>query len=769
MTKKPAHEDLERRVEDLERQCEEHLARADLLQAQLNAMGESAMLLDPEGRILTINEVAARRLGKPGSEVIGTMVTDYFPPDVASYRRVWGEEVVRTGKPARFRDERSGRFYEASAYPLLDREGKVIAVAVYAVDNTENVQVLRALLASEERFRAIFEGSLDAIFLGDPETGNILDANPTASELLLKAREEIVGLNYRDFFPPRWTERADRAYESLFQEEERTVTLEADVVRSDGREVPVEVLAQLIQIDGVPVIHALVRDITDRKRMDKELRDSEEQFRTLAEASLVGIFIYRDGLFRYVNPALGRMFGYDVTEMVGRMGPIDLIRPEDRDAANAYARQSLQAAAEETPVFGFRAVRRDGSPIDCEVLQAGVQYRGSRALIGTLVDVTRRKLMEEELLKTQKLESLGVLAGGIAHDFNNILTAISTNISMARLYGDLQEDIAQMMADAEKASWRARNLTQQLLAFAKGGAPIRKTISLSKVLRENTEFALSGSNVKYTLSVPRDLWQVEADEGQIGQVLHNLVINAVQAMPEGGSIEVGARNVPRGDLAALPLKPGRYVQVFVRDRGIGIPERHLNSIFDPFFTTKQKGSGLGLTSSFTIVRNHEGHIHVDSAVDKGTTVDVYLPASEERACSESPTEAGVRAGRGRVLLVDDEDLIRRVAGEALRRLGYEATLASDGAEGSRLYAEAMKEGRRFDVVLLDLTIPGGMGGRETVRDLLRIDPDAKVIASSGYSNDPVMAEYQAYGFCEVIIKPYRVKDLGDVLHKVMGA
>jgi PAS domain S-box-containing protein len=899
MREKPTYEEFEKRVEKLERekleterQRDEQLARADILQTQLNALTETAILVDPQGRILTINEVGAQRFGRSASEMIGTGLIDFFPPDLASYRRAWGEEVVRTGKPVRFQDERAGRSYDTHAYPVLDNEGRVKAVAVYARDITATLQVIQALLESEEnfrslaenandgiliadgqgahvyanrrasemtgytvdallktglrelthpdevdgvlehyekrrrgedlprtyatrivrkdgetvsveltgsktvwkgepsdlvimhdvthrarmeqelirseeRFRAIFEGSLDAIFLADPETGTILDANPAASELLLREPEEIVGLHYQAFLPSHWRERVGTAYEGVFEEEERTIALEAGVVRPDGSEVPVEVLAQLIQIDGVPVIHALVRDISDRKRMDQELRESEAQFRTLTEAALTGIFVFQDGKFAYVNPALARIFGYDVEEMIGKMGPLDLVLPEDRDAANAYARQCQSEREGDPSAFSFRAIHRSGNVINCEAIQAGVRYKESRAIIGTILDVTRRKRMEEELLKAQKLESLGVLAGGIAHDFNNILTAISTNISMARMYGELDDDLSQMMEDAEKASVRARSLTQQLLAFSRGGAPVRKSASIATILRENTEFALSGSNVRCESVIPKGLWQVEVDEGQIGQVIHNLVINAIQAMPEGGILRVGAENVSPDDLEDIPVHPGRYVKVSVSDQGIGIPGRHMNKIFDPFFTTKQKGSGLGLTSSFTIVKNHEGHIHVDSLVDRGTRVDVYLPASRQPPVDGEQEGLGIRRGEGRILLVDDEEMIRRAGREALTRLGYEVALASDGAEGSRLYEEAMLGGRPFDVVLLDLTIPGGTGGKDTVRDLLRIDPEAKVIASSGYSTDPVMADFRTYGFCEVMIKPYRIGDLGEVLHKVM--
>jgi PAS domain S-box-containing protein len=900
MKKKPTREELETRVRELEqkvleraRECEEQQERAGHLQSLLNALTETVMLLDPELRVVATNEAAAKRLGKSVAEMMGTPVLDHLPADVARSRQEWADQAICTGKPVQFQDERGKKIYDHSVQPVLDGEGKVRAVSVCARDVTEEIRALEAMLereenfrslaenasdgilitsgrgghvyanpsaaemtgysvaellgtgirdlahpdelegilgrqgkrirgeetprqyetrivrkdgtvvtveitasrtawrgepstlvilrditrraemdrelrTSEERFRAIFEGSLDAMFLVDPETGTILEANPAASELLMREQEDIVGLNYLDVFSSQWKEAAKSAVDRLIEDMGQTQPLEACVLRPDGSEVPVEALGQLIQIDGVPVVHGVVRDITERRRMDEDLRNSEEQFRILAEASLAGVFVFQDGRFRYANPALGRIFGYDVQELIGKMGPVDLIVPEDREAANEYARQCVEGQAGGSRAFRFHGLHRDGHLIDCEVLQGTVQYRGGRAMIGTLLDVTDRKRMEEELLKVQKLESIGILAGGIAHDFNNILTAISTNISMARMYGNLEDDISQMLEDAEKASVRARNLTEQLLAFSKGGAPVRKRVPIQRILTENAEFALSGSNVKCAFSIPGDLWWAEVDEGQIGQVVHNLVINAIQAMPEGGVIQIGARNVPPEDLKNLPLKPGKHVRISVADHGIGIPEKHLEKVFDPFFTTKQKGRGLGLTTSFTIVRNHDGYIRIDAEAGVGTTVHVFLPASDQEPRAAQGIEQRALRGRGRILLIDDEAMIRRSAGAALRRLGYEVADAADGQEGVNLYQEAFEEGRAFDGVLLDLTIPGGMGGKEALRRLLQIDPAAKVIASSGYSSDPVMADYKGYGFCEVIVKPYRIDDLNETLHKVIA-
>ncbi len=383
-------------------------------------------------------------------------------------------------------------------------------------------------------------------------------------------------------------------------------------------------------------------------------------------------------------------------------------------------------------------------------------------------DITEQKEVREELAKRERLDSLGVLAGGLAHDFNNLLTAILANLSMAKMYGELREDAFQMLTDAEKASLRAKRLTQQLLAFSKGGTPSKKPVSIVKLLQETTEFALSGSNVKCKYLFPEDLWPVEADEGQMDQVIQNLVINADQAMPDGGTLSVSCENVTLGKDDLPDRRGGRFVRISFTDQGAGIPEKHLPKIFDPFFTTKRKGSGLGLATSFSIVENHGGHIRVDSRAGEGATFQVYLRASDRSVEVAKPPPRRTIRGHGKILLVDDEEIIRRSAGGLLTRLGYETVTAADGREGIRLYELAMKERKPFDVVIMDLTIPGGLGGEEAVKELKKLDPDAKVVVSSGYSNDAVLSRYGEYGFCAAITKPWRMEELTETLDHVMG-
>jgi two-component system cell cycle sensor histidine kinase/response regulator CckA len=401
-----------------------------------------------------------------------------------------------------------------------------------------------------------------------------------------------------------------------------------------------------------------------------------------------------------------------------------------------------------------------------EINAVVLNWKGRPATLNFLSDITKRKRMEEDISKIQKLESIGILAGGIAHDFNNILTAILGNVSLAKIY-DLQSNVQERLTEAEKACMQAKELTQQLLTFSRGGAPVKKVTSIAHLLSDSAIFASSGSNARCECSIPDDLWAAEVDEGQISQVVNNLVINAEQAMPGGGVIKVSAENIFLSE-SVLPLEDGNYVKISVEDQGVGIPEQHLQRIFDPYFTTKQKGSGLGLATSYSIIRNHDGHIVVESILGVGTTFHIYLPASSEEAVTREKMEEEIPVmGKGNILVMDDEEFIRELVGDMLVNIGYEATTVSDGAEAVELYKEAKESGRPFDAVIMDLTVPGGMGGREALRRIMEIDPEIKAIVSSGYSNDPIMADFGKYGFSGVIAKPYKTGELSEVLYKVM--
>jgi len=349
------------------------------------------------------------------------------------------------------------------------------------------------------------------------------------------------------------------------------------------------------------------------------------------------------------------------------------------------------------------------------------------------------------------------------------------NLFMAKMELGKDSPVYNTITDAEKAAFRANKLTNQLLTFAKGGAPIKESQSIREIIEEAVGFSLSGSNIDCELKLQDNLWTLEIDRGQIDQVITNLIINAEQAMPDGGTITVTAENVTiRNDIsedttAYLPLAPGKYIKIIVKDEGVGIRPEDLDKIYDPYYTTKDSGSGLGLTICYSIVRKHNGLILAKSRLGVGTTMNVYLPASGKKAkpVKEEKKEPDLR-GVGKVLLMDDEEVVRITAGQILKSIGYIVEYAKDGSEALKKYEEAMKKTQPFDTVVMDLTVPGGMGGRETVKKLLAIDPDAKAIVSSGYSTDPIMSDYRKHGFCGVVSKPYTVEEFNSVIKKAIA-
>jgi CheY-like chemotaxis protein len=362
---------------------------------------------------------------------------------------------------------------------------------------------------------------------------------------------------------------------------------------------------------------------------------------------------------------------------------------------------------------------------------------------------------------------LGVLAGGIAHDFNNFLTAIIGNLSLAKLDAEPSDKILSSLDEMEKASLNAKNLTQQLLTFSKGGDPIKKLVTLPKLVKDAAKFSLRGSNVRCDFSISEDLLPVEVDEGQIGQVINNLVLNADHAMPEGGIIEICINNIALAENNKLSLPAGAYLKLSFQDYGVGIPPDYLPKIFDPYFTTKHKGSGLGLTVAYSIIDKHNGRLTVESELGKHTTFTIYLPASEKSDIQAETEGQHLFVGEGKILVMDDEDFIRKVAIQMLSKMGYEVSVAKDGSEAIEIYRQAQQSEEPFDAVIMDLTVPGGMGGKEAIQKLKELDPNIKALVSSGYSNDPILSNFRDYGFEGVVKKPYRIQDMSDVLRSVV--
>ena len=511
--------------------------------------------------------------------------------------------------------------------------------------------------------------------------------------------------------------------------------------------------------------------ILDRRQQAEEsLLQSEEKYRLLVSKMPALVFKgYADWAVDFFDDKIEALTGYSKAEFDSRrLKWNEVILSEDFSSAKDAFIQALRT--NQSYVREYRIQAKDGGILWTQEKGQIIRRQDGRIdyISGVFFDITERKIFAEERLIFSKMESLGVLAGGIAHDFNNILTVILGNINLAML--DLPKEYGgqEILTEAEKACLQAQGLARQLLTFAKGGAPIKELVAIAQLIRESATFACRGSAVRSEFTLPDNLWALEVDPGQITQVFQNLIINAIQAMPGGGTLKVQAENLVLAAESDLPLSPGRYVKISLQDQGGGMPPGCLAKIFDPYFTTKQKGSGLGLATSYFILKNHHGHIAVESKLGVGTTFTIYLPAVERKVSRPSEVEMKLYSGKGKVLVMDDEDLVREVVGKMVVYLGYEANLAKDGAEAINIFTEAQRSGQPFDAVILDLTVPGGMGGKEAMEKLLKIDPKVKAIASSGYSDDPVMADFHRYGFSAIIPKPYRVMEAGKILHDIIA-
>jgi two-component system cell cycle sensor histidine kinase/response regulator CckA len=524
--------------------------------------------------------------------------------------------------------------------------------------------------------------------------------------------------------------------------------------------------------DGSLLILGMLEDITDRKLAEERIGEGEERFRVIAEQSMVGILIFQNDAIRFVNQAVSDISGYSVEEMMAWNAAdfARVIHPDDLGFVTEQGRKRQAKGPNALAHYTYRIVTRSGELRYVDQYSRGIEYAGAAANFVMCLDITARKLAEASLEqlslsmeRTAKLEALGVLAAGIAHDFNNLLGGLFGHVELAREALDATSEARGHLDVAQKAFERAKALTGQLLAFAKGGTPVRKVGSIVPCIKQCTEFALSGSKVSVELDLEPDLWNADFDGNQLAQAFDNLLINAKQAMASGGRLRIVGRNVAAEQGPAPHLRPGCYLKLSFSDSGPGIPAGILGRVFDPFFTTKAAGSGVGLTAAYAILKKHDGHIDVESLLGSGATFHVWLPAILEGAGAAPQAPRAVSRGRGAVLVMDDDDIVRNVAGNMLTHLGYTPILTSDGEEAIERARALLGEGKTLSAAVLDLTVRSGLGGRETVKPLRQLAPALPIIASSGYSDDPVMAEPSRFEFDASLNKPFRLKELGELL------
>jgi len=650
------------------------------------------------------------------------------------------------------------RTFTAEEISLYQNIANLAAVAI------QNSLQLKALQESEQKYRMLVESANDAIFMADAETGIIIDANKRAGDLLGIPPAELIGMHQSQLHPPDEMKR----YQTLFQEHvdvKQTHIIDAFVCARNGDLIPVEISASTIEVGGRKIKQGLFRDIRERRQAEKE----QQKLTSIIEntSDFIGMATM-DGSISYINPAGRSLVGLGSLEDAREKNMFAFVVDEDLQKLQEIITLILHERGWKGELRFRHFFTSQPIPVEINIMLILDPDTGQPVGVAAIAsDLSERKWMEAELIKSQKLESLGVLAGGIAHDFNNILTAIMGNLALAQMRLGSEGKVVELLMEAELATGRAKDLTQQLLTFSRGGEPVKAVVSMGPLIKEAARFALSGAQSRCEFSFPDDLWTVEADPGQIGQVFSNLLINANQAMPEGGTISIIGKNMTLNEQAGLPLPPGPYVSLAVKDTGVGIEEGYLLKIFDPYFTTKQSGSGLGLASAYSIVKKHDGFIAVESRPGAGSTFTIYLPAvtgvREQGQVGEVPNAVG----KASILIMDDEDAIRHVLTEMLQFMGYTATAVKNGEEALEAYQKALASGVPYDVVITDLTVPGGKGGRELMKDLRTLDPQVRAIVSSGYSNDPIMANFRDYGFSGVIVKPFRNMDLATVVSSVL--
>ncbi len=683
----------------------------------------------------------------------------------------------------------SGIKSDVSDYTLVRKDGGTFSALVHSnrimndgrfsgfrgiiIDISQRKEAEQRLSEREKLLRLITDTVRDSIRILDLATMRYIYANPYAVEIFGLPNEEYAGSPFGVHLDDASRERllqtiGEELLNDAQRDPSRTVNFELiETPASSGKMIWTENRATFIRDSaGRPdAILTITRDITARKEAEIALRESEELFRMMIEeGSDLIVILEKSGTITYQSPSIERILGYGPEDMLGK-DVMEFIHPADlRGFITAYSEILRNPSG--IPSIEMRVRHRDASWRTLEIKAKEItRHHKMQGLIVNCRDITDRRRIEGELHKAQRLESLGLLAGGIAHDFNNILTSIIGNIALAKMDIDAESEPFESLSDAEKASYRAKDLTLQLLTFSRGGAPLKRTVSIVELLQETVTFTLRGSKVRCDLSIADDLWLVDADEGQISQVINNLLINALQAMDENGKIEISAGNKMIGlmEKRRYPLAAGCYVVITIRDYGIGIPEELLQKIFDPYFTTKKDGSGLGLSTVYSIIKNHSGYVEVESQVGRGATFTLFFPASEGKASEIENPSIVSGFGEGKILLMDDDDQVLKVTEKLLSRMGYEVHCSRDGAQAFERFVRAMDDGAPFDLIILDLTIQGGLGGKATMEAIRQLDKNVKAIVASGYSENQVMAEYKKYGFTAVVKKPFKLDELSQII------
>ncbi len=744
---------------------------------------------DPQGNFLEVNPACLQLTGFSREELLSMNMRDLFAPDTLQ------------AKPLRYDLLQQGQ-HIITERSIKTKSGKLILVEMNStmLSDGNYVSIMRDLSRREKArevldenlrmyssyynmFRLMADNTRDLLWAKDLDN-NYIFTNQAMCDILLQAKDtqEPIGRNDQFFARRERESHPDdlewHTFGEICADTDLIVQKEKKPMQFDeygnvrGKFLFLDVhKAPIWDAQGVMIgVVGTARDVTEYKLTEKALKESEEKYRMLVETT-GDIIIMHDnqGIITFINQAGLNFLGYEYNEIIGK-SVVDFI-PRDKQQEMFQRKQKREAG--DNSLFNYQTefISKSDRKIILDVQSRSIsedkQFQGA---IVVARDITESSKNQNELIRMQKLESVGTLAGGIAHDFNNILTALFGNISMARAELSPDQKCFSYLENALKALTRATHLTQQLLTFSRGGEPVREEVDLDLLTHETAVFDLSGSNVRLDYAVDPDLAHVWADKGQIQQAVSNLILNAREAMPTGGVLLVRLHNITyeMGDHPAL--NPGKYVRISIRDEGMGIDPDFLNRIFDPYFSTKQRGSGLGLATCYSIVNRHKGYIEVDSQPGKGSEFRLFLPAGEIKKPAKGEkkeTHTPRHDHQASILVMDDEPMIREILVDMLETLGAKVETSAEGREAISKYRLSHEKGEGYDLVILDLTIPGGVGGREAAVEILQINPDARLVVSSGYASDPIMSHYREYGFCGVIAKPFTLDQLQKNIFNIL--
>lgn len=636
-----------------------------------------------------------------------------------------------------------------------------LSVAMETVNQeiVEKTAAESALRESRERLIALSDASFEAIFLA--EEGYCVDLNNTAERMFGYSRQEAIGLHATQIFSPGYAEIVLDNIKSGNESPYEMVCL-----TKENKQFPAILQGRTISHENRVLRVTVIRDLSEQKDAELEQLESEKRYRSLINDTKTGFLVVDfKGNVLEANDEYANIIGYSSSNEIIGENVASWTAHYDKEKNVRAIEDCILQGRYSNLIIDYLA--KGNVTIPVEINASVIKQNDKKVIMALVRNISYQKELEAEQLKTKKLESVGVLAGGIAHDFNNILVAILGSLSLAKHSLDNKEDKCfSLIKQAEKASLRAKDLTQQLLTFSKGGDPVKKVASLDSLIKDSANFVLHGSRVACNYDIPIDLWSVSIDPGQISQVIQNLAVNAKQAMDSHGQFNISCRNLD-GNVQILSegLTEKQYIQISIEDNGCGIAQENVSKIFDPYFSTKPHGSGLGLALSHSIIAKHNGRLSVSSELGYGTTFTILLPAKLTDNKVDEESTISMEVGTGKILLMDDDEVVRAVAKEMLIHLGYQVLEAEDGVETIKKFKKSLTN-EPIDFVIMDLTIPNGMGGKEAAEELLKINKDVKLIVSSGYSNDPIMANFDEYGFVAAISKPFDLETLSKVLRSI---